>query len=127
MFRVIAVLLFIFIAACNRRANREMQKEQGDIKKTPVILSAKSTNPDYDFTLDLHHGNIFIYQGKQSGMKNTQLYAGSYEWVKDTLNLGYYYNHKPQDLISKAWIDTVRRQVIMLGKVPSANRHMVIQ
>lgn len=125
----LAILLAILIlySSCNRSTSKEVQKETREQRKTALVFTALSTDPASVYTFELRQNNFFDYFGKTGSNKNFDLYAGTYQWEKDTIFLAYYNNHKPDGLNGKVWVDTIQKKLIMLSNDPARNRPMTIQ
>lgn len=118
--------LLLLLASCAGRPEREVRKETRGQRKAPAVLTAKSAVSSNDFTLELLDNKTFTYYGKFVGVKNTDLYAGTYVWKRDSLLFAFHNNYKPEELTGRAVVDTVNKRLVMLATTPQKNRVMNI-
>src|SRR5215203_5776742 len=115
---LVSFSLSFLLSCASTSTSREVKKDTKEKMNLPVLFYAKAAEGKGDYYINLRTSQFFDFH------EGGNLYAGQYSISGKTLNLAFNNNYTPEDLSGKATIDTVKNELVLLGKTSSANRVM---
>jgi hypothetical protein len=125
--RIFLFSLFI-ISACSvpDKTSLQILNETRKFRKSPVILKANKFGKGTFDQILLRKNNSFEYQRRIPHSGKSVFYVGTYEKKGDSLIFLFYKNHKDSSLTGKAFIDTIKKEIILISTNATLNKNIPI-